>query len=58
MINIDIYFDFACPWCYVGFLRFHSVLFPHFCDVKALETCGKEVHVHNHTVWEAFARNP
>ena len=39
MINLDIYFDFACPWCYVGFLRFHS----------ALETCGKEVHVHNHT---------
>ena len=25
MITLDVYFDFACPWCYVGFLRFLSV---------------------------------
>lgn len=25
MITFDVYFDFACPWCYVGFLRFLSV---------------------------------
>ena len=58
MIKHDIYLDFACPWCYVGFLRFHSVLFLYSRDVKALETYRKEVHVHNHTVWVPSAHNP
>ncbi|KAK8818180.1 thioredoxin-like family protein [Blastocystis sp. ATCC 50177/Nand II] len=39
MITLDVYFDFACPWCYVGFLRFLS----------ALKTYEKEIHLRYHT---------
>lgn len=24
-LKIDVYYDFSCPWCYVGFLRCHEV---------------------------------
>lgn len=24
-LKIDVYYDFSCPWCYVGFLRCNEV---------------------------------
>ena len=24
-LKLDVYYDFTCPWCYVGFLRCHEV---------------------------------
>ena len=25
-LKVDVYYDFSCPWCYVGFLRCQEVL--------------------------------
>ena len=25
-LKLDVYYDFSCPWCYVGFLRCHEVV--------------------------------
>ena len=24
-LKIDVYFDYSCPWCYIGFKRCHEV---------------------------------
>jgi predicted DsbA family dithiol-disulfide isomerase len=44
LIQIDIYSDIVCPWCYVGKLRLE----------RALTSVGNEVHV----TWRPFQLNP
>ena len=43
-MQIDIYSDMVCPWCYVGKRRLE----------RALTTVGGEVHV----LWRPFQLNP
>jgi predicted DsbA family dithiol-disulfide isomerase len=46
MLNVEIWSDVACPWCYVGKRRFESALaqFPHASDVAV--------------TWRAFELDP
>jgi predicted DsbA family dithiol-disulfide isomerase len=44
MIQIDIYSDIVCPWCYVGKRRLE----------RALTSVGRNVHV----TWRPFQLNP
>ena len=43
-MQIDIYSDVVCPWCYVGKRRFE----------QALTSVGRDVHV----TWRPFQLNP
>ena len=49
-LKVDVYFDYSCPWCYIGFKRYQEVGVKFVVHVQAIARYGKTVELIQHPV--------
>ena len=49
-LKVDVYFDYSCPWCYIGFKRYHEVGAKYGAHAQAITRYGKTVELAQHPV--------